>query len=142
MEAFFISTKDCSVVRADKVFTFWQISDIHLDVFYSSHGNPKSWCHNHNNNNNNSNNDNNIYNNNNNKSFDGDSKSILGKFGDFRCEANWDLVTSAFELMKRENPDPGLTKKSLLKFEDKLRRKGIFSLSCLALIMFLRKLLK
>jgi hypothetical protein len=29
-----------------------------------------------------------------------------------------------------------------LKFEDKLRRKGIFSLSCLALIMFLRKLLK
>ena len=118
----FIPRMNCSFIRADKILTFWQISDIHLDVFYSLNGDPDNWCHRHNNNNNNEtdNNNNETDNNNNNNEtdfdynidfdFDYDSESSLGKFGDFRCEANWNLVTSAFELMKRDNPDPGSIK--------------------------------
>ena len=96
--SFFIGL--CGAVKSDddviqlennsvKVLKFWQISDIHLDQLYNVYGDPTEYCHSHlkNNNNNNSN--------------------ILGKFGDFRCEANRDLLNSVFEFMKSENNNPG-----------------------------------
>jgi hypothetical protein len=78
---------------SQKILKFWQISDIHLDQLYNVYGDPTEYCHNHLNNN-----SSNVNNNNNNS---------LGKFGDFRCEANLDLLYSAFEFMKSENENPG-----------------------------------
>ena len=75
--------------------TFWQISDIHLDTLYSVNGDPANYCHDHKSENNTSNSSN--------KEVEGH----LGKFGSFKCEANWDLVTSALEFMAKEEPDPG-----------------------------------
>ena len=83
-----ISDDVIQVERSDqKVLKFWQISDIHLDQLYNVYGNPEEYCHSH------------LHNNNNSK--------VLGKFGDFRCEANWDLLNSVFEFMKKENENPG-----------------------------------
>ena len=98
------------VLSKDKILTFWQISDIHLDAFYNVHGDPENWCHYHYNNTNNSSLNNNISTNNSSLNNNTNSyKFNLGKYGNFECESNWDLLTSAFELMKSQNGDPGTT---------------------------------
>ena len=91
----------------DKILTFWQISDIHFDAFYDEHGDPKNWCHYHNNESININSSLNIT----------DSISYefnLGKYGDFECESNWDLLISAFEMMQSQNGDPGTKYKQII----------------------------
>ena len=106
-----------------RIITFWQISDIHLDKFYSVNGNPDDWCHEHVSKNNY--NKDTINNNNTSKNYSGNSNNYnisssnmsnhamvpkttsMGKYGVYECEANWDLVMSAFEFMTKEQPIPG-----------------------------------
>ena len=38
----------------------------------------------------------------------------LGKYGDFECESNWDLLISAFEMMQSQNGDPGTKYKQII----------------------------
>jgi len=107
--------------RMKKTWTFWQISDIHLDEFYSVHGNPEHWCHDHRN----------VSNGNNDNvggGGDGTSDNLLGKFGSYECEANWDLVKSAFEFMTKEQPEPGKDFSSRFD-KNKLAKIGATTLS-------------
>ena len=85
--------------NSEKILKFWQISDIHLDKLYNVYGDPTEYCHSHLKNNNNSSR--------NNSNNSNSNSNILGKFGDFRCEANRDLLNSVFEFMKSENNNPG-----------------------------------
>ena len=89
--------------EAKSKLTFWQISDIHLDTLYSVNGDPTDFCHDHESKNNSSSSSNNK-----------EAEYHVGKFGSFKCEANWDLVTSALEFMVKEEPDPGKNKINFL----------------------------
>jgi hypothetical protein len=91
------------VLPRDKIFTFWHISDIHFDAFYSVHGDPDNWCHYNYNNSSSNNSSSSLKINNISYEFN------LGKYGDFGCESNWNLLTSAFEMMKNHNGEPGTT---------------------------------
>lgn len=58
-----------------KNVTFWQITDIHYDQFYVTHGNTENFCH-----------------------RDDENEFIFDtarRFGDYRCEANKELFESS-----------------------------------------------
>lgn len=63
--------------------TFWQITDIHLDPFYSEIGNIRKECHN-----------------------DNVSVDSIGHYGNFSCDAPWALVKDAIRAIKAIDPNP------------------------------------
>ena len=64
---------------SEKRIKFWQLTDIHFDNMYSEKGgNLGKQCH----------------------YSPVTAAKVLGKFGEFACEANWGLIQSAVEAMK------------------------------------------
>lgn len=59
-----------------KNVTFWQITDIHYDQFYVTHGNTDNFCHR-------------------DPHFDEWIFDTARRFGDYRCEANKELFESS-----------------------------------------------
>jgi len=67
-----------------KQVTFWQLTDVHVDLLYDVNGDPKNLCH----------------------KNSSENLSNAGKFGNYKCEANWDLLNSALDFMKSEQSNP------------------------------------
>lgn len=66
--------------------TFWQITDIHFDAFYSEEaGDPDNWCHHHN---------------------SSSSSKAVGAYGDYSCDSPWTLAKSALQAMREIQPNP------------------------------------
>ncbi|XP_059080788.1 acid sphingomyelinase-like phosphodiesterase 3b isoform X1 [Tigriopus californicus] len=66
------------------VVKVWQITDIHLDGYYSStSGQPQNWCH-----------------------FDAEDGKALNALGDFNCDSPWPLVSSVIKAMQDIEPNP------------------------------------
>ena len=65
---------------------FWQLSDIHLDTYYTADGgNLQNWCH---------------------FAPEPENRSQLGPMGDFGCDSPWPLVKSAVKAMHDLHPEP------------------------------------
>ncbi|XP_067678170.1 acid sphingomyelinase-like phosphodiesterase 3b [Haliotis asinina] len=62
---------------------FWQLSDVHFDPEYSQHGNPKKQCH-----------------------FTNDSIGNPGYYGNYLCDAPFNLVESVIENMRNMEAEP------------------------------------
>lgn len=62
---------------------FWQVTDFHYDANYSSTGDPSHMCHHGNN-----------------------SSSNIGNYGNYHCDAPWQLITSAVRAMHKLQPNP------------------------------------
>ncbi|XP_052833416.1 acid sphingomyelinase-like phosphodiesterase 3b isoform X2 [Octopus bimaculoides] len=70
--------------------TIWQVTDFHLDVNYSTHGDHTQMCHNHATS----------------PHHDHHFKDNLSTYGDYSCDSPWALVSSAVSAMKSIEASP------------------------------------
>ena len=64
---------------------FWQVTDFHYDANYSHTGDPAHMCH---------------------QSSQLTFRTNIGNYGNYLCDAPWQLVTAAINGMHRINADP------------------------------------
>lgn len=63
---------------------FWHVTDFHYDANYSTAGDPNDMCH----------------------KGNQSSPSNIGNYGNYLCDAPWQLITSAVQAMYKIQPDP------------------------------------
>ncbi|XP_053394460.1 acid sphingomyelinase-like phosphodiesterase 3b [Mercenaria mercenaria] len=63
---------------------FWQVTDFHYDANYSTTGDPNNMCH----------------------QGNSSSPSNIGFYGNYLCDAPWQLITSAVQAMYKIEPNP------------------------------------
>ncbi|KAH3848892.1 acid sphingomyelinase-like phosphodiesterase 3a isoform X2 [Dreissena polymorpha] len=68
---------------AKDIGVFWQVTDFHYDVNYSSTGDPNNMCH-----------------------QDDVTFNATGSYGNYLCDSPWQLISSAIEAMYKIKPDP------------------------------------